>query len=110
MVEEDLDPLGKAILEIAIEIGAKKKTINLGDLFRIASSRLNYPENEIRRTIVLLYKKVYIIEGTKFTKFNILKNIKRQQVYEYIKNNPELDLRSRAQCVNFALRKLFSEK
>ena len=31
-------------------------------------------------------------------------------VDEYIKNNPKLDLRSRAQVVNFALRKLFTEK
>ena len=30
-------------------------------------------------------------------------------VDEYIKNNPKLDLRSRAQVVNFALRKLFTE-
>ena len=29
---------------------------------------------------------------------------------EYIKKNPKLDLRSRAQVVNFALRKLFTEK
>jgi len=29
---------------------------------------------------------------------------------EYIKDNPKLDLRSRAQVVNFALRKLFTEK
>jgi len=29
---------------------------------------------------------------------------------EYIKEHPELDLRSRAQVVNFALRKLFTKK
>jgi len=29
---------------------------------------------------------------------------------EYIKDHPQLDLRSRAQVVNFALRKLFTEK
>jgi len=29
---------------------------------------------------------------------------------EYIKNNPDLDLRSRAQVVNFALRLLFKGK
>ncbi len=29
---------------------------------------------------------------------------------EYIKDNPDLDLRSRAQVVNFALRILFREK
>ncbi len=29
---------------------------------------------------------------------------------DYIKENPKLDLRSRAQVVNFALRKLFTEK
>ncbi len=29
---------------------------------------------------------------------------------EYIKDNPDLDLRSRAQVVNFSLRKLFVEK
>ena len=29
---------------------------------------------------------------------------------DYIKENPKLDLRSRAQAVNFALRKLFTEK
>jgi metal-responsive CopG/Arc/MetJ family transcriptional regulator len=28
---------------------------------------------------------------------------------EYIKDNPKLDLRSRAQVVNFALRKLFTD-
>ncbi len=31
-------------------------------------------------------------------------------VDEYIKENPKLDLRSRAQVVNFALRKLFRFK
>ncbi len=29
---------------------------------------------------------------------------------KYIKEHPELDLRSRAQAVNFSLRKLFTEK
>lgn len=29
---------------------------------------------------------------------------------EYIKDHPKLDLRSRAQVVNFSLRKLFTEK
>jgi len=29
---------------------------------------------------------------------------------DYIKNNPKLDLRSRAQVVNFALRKLFVDE
>lgn len=29
---------------------------------------------------------------------------------DYIKKHPELDLRSRAQVVNFALRKLFTKK
>ena len=29
---------------------------------------------------------------------------------EYIEKNPNLDLRSRAQVVNFALRKLFTKK
>lgn len=29
---------------------------------------------------------------------------------DYIKQNPKLDLRSRAQVVNFALRKLFTER
>jgi len=29
---------------------------------------------------------------------------------DYIKDNPKLDLRSRAQVVNFALRKLFTKK
>lgn len=29
---------------------------------------------------------------------------------KYIKDHPELDLRSRAQVVNFSLRKLFTEK
>jgi len=29
---------------------------------------------------------------------------------KYIEDHPELDLRSRAQTVNFALRKLFTEK
>jgi metal-responsive CopG/Arc/MetJ family transcriptional regulator len=33
-----------------------------------------------------------------------------QAIDEYIKDHPELDLRSRAQVVNFALRKLFIEK
>ncbi len=31
-------------------------------------------------------------------------------INDYIKEHPELDLRSRAQVVNFALRKLFTEK
>lgn len=33
-----------------------------------------------------------------------------EAVDEYIKLNPQLDLRSRAQVVNFALRKLFNKK
>lgn len=31
-------------------------------------------------------------------------------VDKYIKDNPDLDLRSRAQVVNFSLRKLFTDK
>lgn len=33
-----------------------------------------------------------------------------ESIDKYIKDHPGLDLRSRAQCVNFALRKLFTEK
>lgn len=33
-----------------------------------------------------------------------------KHIDEYIKNNPHLDLRSRAQVVNFALRLLFIKK
>lgn len=33
-----------------------------------------------------------------------------EAIDEYINDNPKLDLRSRAQTVNFALRKLFTEK
>lgn len=33
-----------------------------------------------------------------------------ETIDKYIKDHPELDLRSRAQCVNFALRKLFVGK
>ena len=33
-----------------------------------------------------------------------------KSIDDYIKEHPELDLRSRAQVVNFALRKLFTEK
>jgi metal-responsive CopG/Arc/MetJ family transcriptional regulator len=33
-----------------------------------------------------------------------------EAIDEYIENNPKLDLRSRAQVVNFALRKLFEGK
>lgn len=33
-----------------------------------------------------------------------------EAIDKYIKEHPELDLRSRAQVVNFALRKLFTSK
>ena len=33
-----------------------------------------------------------------------------EAIDDYIKDNPELDLRSRAQVVNFSLRKLFVDK
>jgi len=33
-----------------------------------------------------------------------------KNIDKYIKDHPELDLRSRAQVVNFALRKLFTEQ
>lgn len=33
-----------------------------------------------------------------------------EAIDKYIKDHPELDLRSRAQVVNFALRKLFTRK
>jgi len=33
-----------------------------------------------------------------------------KSIDDYIKKHPELDLRSRAQVVNFALRKLFTKK
>lgn len=33
-----------------------------------------------------------------------------EAIDKYIKDHPELDLRSRAQVVNFALRKLFTKK
>ena len=33
-----------------------------------------------------------------------------EHIDKYIKENPQLDLRSRAQVVNFSLRKLFTSK
>ena len=57
----------------------------------------------------MIYIEVYFFQEVEENYISIPKGL-AEAIDQYIKDNPKLDLRSRAQVVNFALRMLFVKK
>ncbi|MFX0142043.1 MAG: hypothetical protein ACFFDN_50870 [Candidatus Hodarchaeota archaeon] len=88
MLRAELGDLEKEILEIALKTGAKKRPIDIDDLYKASVSQLAYSKEDITRSIMILLQKRYLIEGHELTKANLLNHEKRKQIYEYVKKNP----------------------
>ncbi|MHA1382602.1 MAG: hypothetical protein ACTSR3_02470 [Candidatus Helarchaeota archaeon] len=88
MVLKELADLDKTVLEIASIIGAKKRTIEVEELYKTCISKLSYSKEKILVSIKKLYQKRILVEGFRLTKDSVLKNKKRIDIYEYIKKNP----------------------
>ena len=101
MVTEHLEVIDKYILEIASEIGRKKRTIELEYLFRECISQLSYAEEEILNSINKLYKKKYLVEGFRLTRETLLDNEKRNAIYNYIIEHPGAHNREIRSAFNF---------
>ena len=55
---------------------------------RFAKSDINININGIRTILKSLVEKNFIVEGSKLTRNEILTNINRKKIYEYIQKNP----------------------
>jgi len=55
------------------------------------------------------HKEVFKMRNVRYVNVSVPEGLAKA-IDDYIKDNPKLDLRSRAQVVNFALRKLFTKK
>ncbi|MFX1450473.1 MAG: hypothetical protein ACFFCM_06510, partial [Promethearchaeota archaeon] len=75
-------------MDIAHEIGTKKRSIELKELYNKCIADLEYSREEILLSIKMLYEKKYIVEGHRLTKETILDNETRKQIYDYIEKNP----------------------
>ncbi|NVM27952.1 MAG: winged helix-turn-helix transcriptional regulator [Candidatus Helarchaeota archaeon] len=89
------------ILKVILAIKEKKKMFNANKIVKICKTRLNYAEHEIISNLEKLYQKNILVEGTQLLKPEILKNPKRNIIYQTIDNNPGIHLRELARELNF---------
>ncbi|NVM01666.1 MAG: hypothetical protein HWN67_04995 [Candidatus Helarchaeota archaeon] len=80
-------------MELASQLRSKKKFFNFDDIYILCTSKLSNSKEEILRSLNYLYQKGYLVEGASVTKANVLENVKRNQIYDYVKNNPGAHVR-----------------
>ena len=81
------------VLEVINEYLDKNRHFSINDILpfitsRFAKSGINLNINGIRTILRLLVEKNIIVEGSKLTKDDILSNINRNKIYNYICENP----------------------
>ena len=86
------DEVDSVVLELVKEYLNKKPFFSLEDIISFISNRARgYPylnRNMIEKTIKKLIKKRVLIPGTKLMKNNIIEHPIRNEIYNYIKENP----------------------
>ncbi|MHA1266922.1 MAG: hypothetical protein ACTSRS_16915 [Candidatus Helarchaeota archaeon] len=84
----DLNMIHKAILKIARMLRKKYHVFEMPFLFEKCCKELPYPEIEIEAAIRQLYAKRVIIPKQRLFKDEVLKNEKRNQIYQYVLKYP----------------------
>ena len=77
----------QSVIEIAEEIIAENKLLNIDNLYHRAKRKLKIPRKGLLTIIQFLENKKVIIDRSKFTKRSVLSNKNRKQIYKFIKNN-----------------------
>ncbi|NHI91248.1 MAG: hypothetical protein EAX96_02010 [Candidatus Lokiarchaeota archaeon] len=80
------------ILNIAEDL-CTKKPLNIETLYKTAVKKLNYPNEEINKTIYDLLLKKIIIPEKKLIRTQVLKNEKRQLIFDFVRGKPGSHLR-----------------
>ncbi|MFX1357409.1 MAG: hypothetical protein ACFFA8_08975 [Promethearchaeota archaeon] len=78
-------PNVQRVLEIAKEIMSKNKVLDIESLYNLAKRRLKIPRNGLLSIIQFLINKKILVEGSKFSRDNLLSNFYRKNVYNYIR-------------------------
>jgi predicted transcriptional regulator len=78
-------PNVQRVLEIAKEIMSMNKVLDIESLYNLAKRRLKIPRNGLLSIIQFLINKKIIVEGSKFSRDNVLSNFYRKNIYNYIK-------------------------
>jgi hypothetical protein len=77
-------PTIQRVIEIAKEVIDKNKVLNTELLYTIAKRRLKLPRKGLLKIIQLLINKKILVEGSKYTKDEILKNQYRYNLYSFL--------------------------
>ncbi len=93
LLQEELSVLENFILEIATEVGKKKRNFDLDEIYNTCTAQLSYSKEEIVEAIKNLYKKKFLIKHHRITKLNVLDNENRQKIFDYIEENPGAHVR-----------------
>ncbi|MFX1391251.1 MAG: hypothetical protein ACFE9Z_14390 [Promethearchaeota archaeon] len=83
-------PNVRKVIEIANQIMAKNKILNIETLYNIAKKQLKIPRNGLLSIIHLLINKKILVEGSKFSRKTVLSNQIRQRIYKFIVMNPAI--------------------
>ena len=89
--KETLTPNQQKVYETVKAYLNRNPFFTLNDLYRICKKTTSIPANEINLILTRFVNKKFIIDGSKLTKVNILKNEIRKGIYNYISKNPALN-------------------
>lgn len=90
----------RGVLRITEEIVRKGQVIKIGLLQRMARKKLNFPFEEIDAAIYQLILKKVIVPEKRLTKMNVMANEKRQQILDYVNEQPGAHLRELREQLN----------
>ncbi|NHI91895.1 MAG: hypothetical protein EAX96_05290 [Candidatus Lokiarchaeota archaeon] len=96
---KNINQIAIDILKIAEDL-SNKKPLNVDMLYRTAIKKLNYPDIEINKTIYDLLLKKIIIPEKKLVRTQVLKNEKRQSIFDLIRKCPGSHLREIRETLN----------
>ena len=95
----------QTVLNIINEYLDKNRFFSANDIIpfissRLAKSGINLNINGIRTVLKSLVEKNVIVEGSKLTRDEILTNLNRNKIYEYIQKNPGINFNKIVSSLN----------
>lgn len=95
----------QTVLDIINEYLDKNRYFNANDIVpfissRFAKSGINVNVNGIKTILKSLVEKNVIVEGSKLTRDEILTNLNRNKIYEYIQKNPGINFNKIVSSLN----------
>ncbi|TFG04928.1 MAG: hypothetical protein EU536_03475 [Promethearchaeota archaeon] len=95
-----LTKVEQKVFELVNQLNKQGQKIRIKDLFALAKRKLKFPQLEIERAIWSLIQKKYIVDGKKLTKATVLTNKNRQEMLQYLYNNPGTHIRAVREKMN----------